>query len=117
MGEPSKGAPPPVILGPNDFHGARLDRFGMWVVAFLADWCPFCRSFGPRLFAISGQGFEVAWADVSRADSPLWDVFEIEVIPTVIIFRNGSVVLRVDGRFGEGLDTPDLAEILRAAVG
>lgn len=118
MGEPSRALQaPPAILGPDDFHGARLNRLGTWAVAFLADWCPFCRGFGPKLFAIPREGFEVARADVSPADSPLWDIFGIEVIPTVIVFRNGSAIFRADGRFGEGLDSSDLAEIVRAALG
>lgn len=118
MEEPSKsGRAPLAILGPDDFRGLRLARLGTWIVAFLADWCSFCRRFAPKIFATVGPEFEVAWADVSRSDNPLWDVFGIEVIPTVIVFRNGSVVFRADGRFGEGLNEHDVEEIVRAARG
>ena len=107
----------PATLGSDDFDGSRLVRSGTWVVAFLADWCPFCRSFAPRILAAVGQGYEIAKADVSDAHSPLWGVFGIEVIPTVIVFRDGSVVFRADGRVGEGLNEHDVEEIVHAARG
>lgn len=116
-GPPESDRGSPTILGPDDFQGNRLLRPGTWVVAFLADWCPFCRDFAPKIFGAGGQGYQIAGANVSEPDSLLWDVFGIEVIPTVIVFRNGSVVFRADGRFGEGLNEHDVEEIVRAARG
>ncbi|MFI5413231.1 MAG: protein disulfide isomerase family protein, partial [Candidatus Lutacidiplasmatales archaeon] len=44
-----------------DFRKTQLLRDGTWVVAFLADWCPFCRSFRPEFSPLeAGSGFRVA---------------------------------------------------------
>lgn len=102
-------------LGPDDFREAELRRGGRWAVAFLADWCPFCRRFAPEFATLDPRGFGLAWADVSSPESPLWDRFQIEVIPTVIVFRDHRVVFRADGRSGIGLLSEDLAAIESAA--
>jgi thioredoxin 1 len=102
-------------LGPEAFEGARLARRGTWVVAFLADWCPFCRAFAPDFEALQGAGpFEIAVADVSDENNPLWERFDVEVIPTLVAFRDGAAVFRRDGRSGRGLGTPDLKALQRA---
>jgi thioredoxin 1 len=103
-------------LGAEAFHGRRLNRSGTWAVAFLADWCPFCRRFVPEFAALAGHGFGIAVADVTSDQSPLWEQFGIEVIPTVIVFRNGTATFRADGRYMEGLDSQDLDAISGAAA-
>lgn len=103
-------------LGPESFRGPELCRTGTWAIAFLADWCPYCRTFAPEFARLSGYGFDLAVADVTSEQSPLWDRFEIEVVPTVIVFRDGNVVFRADGRYMEGLDSNDLAAIRAAAT-
>jgi thioredoxin 1 len=96
-------------LGPDSFVGRSLERKGNWVVAFLATWCPFCREFAPSFAALEQPGVNLAVADLSQLTSPLWDLFEIEVVPTIIGFRDGKELVRLDGRLGEGLDEADLA--------
>jgi len=96
-------------VGAEAFDGTRLLRPGVWGVGFLADWCPFCRSFAPKLEALADHGaFQLLRADVSDEESPLWDRFGIEVVPTVIVFRDGVPVFRRDGRLGQGLREADL---------
>ncbi len=99
------------------FDGTRLRRSGTWAVAFLADWCPFCRAFAPRFERLAGTGsFQIAMGDVTDEASPLWDAFGIDVIPTVVIFRDGAPGFRRDGALGRGLSDSDLAAI-RAELG
>lgn len=105
---------PPTRFGPADFQGIDLNRPGKWAVAFLADWCPFCRRFVPDFSALDSNGFGLAWADISADDNPLWDRFDIEVIPTVIVFRDRKAIFRADGRYGIGLLPDDLAAITAA---
>ncbi len=102
-------------LAPAELEGNRLARKGTWVVAFVADWCPFCREFLPEFSGMAGRGFELARADVTSYDSALWDDYRIDVVPTVVVFRDGNAIFRVDGRLGEGLDGNDLSKIVRAA--
>jgi thioredoxin 1 len=99
-------------LGPKDFEGDRLRRKGTWAIAFLADWCPFCRSFRTLFDRFDGGGsFETAVADVSDYSSPLWDRFRIEVVPSLIAFRDGVAVHRIDGVPMEGLGPTDLDDL------
>ncbi|HTW40223.1 MAG TPA: thioredoxin family protein [Thermoplasmata archaeon] len=103
-------------LGGEAFDGERFRRPGLWAVVFLADWCPFCRAFAPTFESLGGRGSaRVAMADATDESSPLWEQFSIDVVPTVIVFRDGTPVLRRDGRLGRGLGDADVAAI-RAAM-
>ena len=75
---------------------------GTLAVLFVASWCPFCKLFYPVFQAAEKTG--IAWArmDISDNDNPVWEVFSVEVVPTVIIFKEGKAVFRRDGGFGEG---------------
>jgi thioredoxin 1 len=103
-------------IGPDAFDGDRLRRPGTWVVGFLADWCPFCRSFAPRLEGLGDRAsLHVAMADLTDEENPLWERFNVEVVPTVVVFRDGTVSFRRDGRLGRGLGPADL-QAIRAAL-
>jgi thioredoxin 1 len=104
-------------LGPDAFDGDRLRRPGTWAVAFSADWCPYCRRFVADLERLAGTGpFEVAMGDLTDEDSPLWEQFRVDVVPTVVVFRDGAPSFRRDGVLGHGLTADDLHQI-RAALG
>lgn len=101
--------------GASAFHGERLDRPGDWAVCFLADWCPFCREFGVRFEELDGVApFPLAIADVTDLESPLWDVFHVDVVPTLIAFRGGKAIWRRDGISGVGLKEKDLFDLRTA---
>ncbi len=107
----------PARIGEAEFLGRRLDRPGTWIVAFLADWCPFCRSFEPEFAALStGGSFGLLVADMTSMSTPLWETFEIEIVPTLVVFRDGLAIHRADGVAGEGLGGADLEEARRAAL-
>lgn len=99
------------------FRGQRLDRPGTWAIAFLDDNCPFCREFAPRFASLAaGRDYRIAFADVTDHHSPLWEDFRIEVVPTVVLFRDGATFFRRDGRLGFGLSDADLLAIRSALV-
>jgi thioredoxin 1 len=101
---------------PAKFERDRLRERGVVVVAFLADWCPFCRAFVPSLReAAERHRLPLRVADLTALDSPLWDRFSVEVVPTVIVFRDGRAVFRADGVDGQGLGTTELEAVVRAA--
>ncbi|MCI4346924.1 MAG: thioredoxin family protein [Thermoplasmata archaeon] len=92
-------------LTPTDFDGARLHRPGTVVVCFWASWCGFCRRFLPSFVAKEGRvGATLALASVEEDENPLWEVFQIEAIPTIIAFREGALVWRIDSPLMVGLD-------------
>jgi len=106
------------LLDAGAFRGERLDRPGTWVVAFLADWCPFCRALRTVLEEWETDGrFSMAVGDVTDDRSALWEVFRLEVVPTVVVFRDGAVVFRADGDLGSGLSARQLTEVRDAASG
>lgn len=100
------------------FERGDLLREGTWVVAFLADWCPFCERFLPSFLSLEGNaGFRIAVADVSDVESPLWDELAISVVPTLIAFDDGRPIHREDGLLGRGLPAGALERTQAAALG
>jgi len=71
---------------------------------FLASWCPFCKRFQP-VFETAAKVSGTAWdsVDISDEANELWDEFRIDVVPTVIVFKDGKTVWRKDGIPGRGL--------------
>ncbi len=101
--------------GAEAFRGDRLGRPGDWGVCFLADWCPFCRAYAPLFQRLDGVApFPLAVADVTDLESPLWDTFHIDVIPTLVAFRDGKAIWRKDGVPMVGLNAGDLDELRKA---
>jgi len=81
---------------------------------FYASWCPFCRRFLPAFDKnYSRCGFSLALrVKVDDDDNPLWEEYSIEAVPTVILFEEGKVCRRLDGRFGYGLSGKQLEDWL-----
>jgi len=103
-------------LSADAFNRSRLLREGAWVVAFLADWCPFCQRFRPQFSALEGSpNFRVAVGDVTSEESPLWEDFRIDVIPMVVVFRDGHEVFRAESVYGQGLPAGSLEAVRSAA--
>jgi hypothetical protein len=99
------------------FQGARLLRDGTWVVAFLADWCPFCRGFQPTFEGFDGgSSFRTGIADLTDDDSPLWEDFQIEVVPALVVFSDGRPVYRHQSDPGVGLPSNALSRARAAAL-
>jgi thioredoxin len=90
-----------------------LRNNGTLAVLFVASWCPFCTRFYP-VFQAGAEKAGIAWAsmDISDDHNPLWEIFNIEVVPTVIIFKEGKVVFRRDGVLGRGLSEKAIDETI-----
>jgi thioredoxin 1 len=101
-------------LKSSDFTGQNLNRPGIVAAVFLASWCPFCRRFQP-VFETAAKISGTAWAsvDVSDEDNELWDGFRIDIVPTVVIFKDGKAVWRKDGILGRGLSE----DVVKEAIG
>jgi len=101
-------------LKPDSFSGTKLLDSRDILAVFYASWCPFCRRFltifeSAMTNKNNPQG---ALVDISDDDSPLWETFGIEIVPTLVGFRNGAAVVRKDGVAGVGLGMPDLDDAL-----
>ncbi len=105
------------VLTLADFDGVRLRRDGVWVVNFTADWCGFSRRFLPAFERFAqGVRYRTAIGDLSDVDSGLWERFDIDVSPTLVVFSAGRPVFRRNGRLGYGLDDSDLNAVGAAAA-
>lgn len=87
------------------------DKF---LVLFYADWCPFCAKFKPLFEAYEGKiQYKLAGAKVNDDDNPLWEMFKIESIPTMVAFNAGEIVTRRDAKRGVGLTMEDMASMVK----
>jgi len=91
-------------LGSADFNGQTLKRQGTMAVLFLASWCSFCTQFR-QVFEAAAKSHNTpwAWVDVSDDDSIFWGRFNIDTVPTVVVFKDGKPIFRRDGERGRGL--------------
>ena len=100
------------ILAPGDFSQGQLKRSGVYVVCFGAEWCPVTRRFMPKFLALRGRLHgALAIADITDLQNPLWDDFRIRITPSIIVFRDGTQLLRLDGKRFFGLRDADLAKL------
>jgi len=105
------------LLPAEAFRGRRLLRNGTWVVAFLTDWCPFCRAFRPDFEALDGGiSFRTGIADLTDDESPLWDDFAIDVVPALVVFSSGRPVHRRESDPGVGLPSDALDRARAVAI-
>jgi len=97
----------------NDFEGQRLKDTTPVAIVFQADWCPFCRQFIPIFeSSLSQEKLPFAVVDLNDLSNPLWEVFHINVVPSILLFNNGRLIQRYDGVLGRGLDRVALAEMI-----
>jgi len=92
--------------------GEHLPAGKRTAVLFIMSSCPFCRRFRPSFAAFaSSHANELAFLTVVLDDerTPLWDLYRVSVVPTVLLFDGESVARRLEGRPGEGLIEEDLA--------
>jgi thiol-disulfide isomerase/thioredoxin len=94
---------------PDDFDGSNLKRPGIFAAMFTAEWCYFCKIFKPKfLKSVSEADLQPAMIDLTEMENPLWEVFDVQVIPSVAVFRNGKIVARKNGRLGIGLSGEEI---------
>jgi len=87
-----------------------INHKGKTVVIFSADWCPYCISFFNNWNEYSKID-DVFIADITDVESKLWDDFNIEVVPTMVIFENGILTKRWDGQLQRGLTIDQIESV------
>jgi thioredoxin-like negative regulator of GroEL len=89
---------------------AELRRISRVFALFYASWCPYCTRFVPVFEKRIGKLEKsiVVYVLLDDYDNPLWDDYCIDSVPTIILFENGEVHRRLDGRLGLGLSERQL---------
>lgn len=82
----------------------RVDRPAPVLVLFYADWCPFCEAFVPGFREANAEAsLPAVAANVSHPEDPRWETYSVEAIPTVLAYREGAEIDRLEAVPGEGL--------------
>lgn len=104
MGETETALDPGVPVLAESALADRIGRPAPVLVLFYADWCPFSEQF-LRVFRerMEGRSVDAVAANLSHPEDPRWEAYDVDAIPTVIAFRDGSAFDRLDGVPGEGL--------------
>lgn len=82
----------------DDFENEVLKQDGIVLVDFFATWCPPCKLLSPLLDEISNSraDFKIVRVNVDEnADKA--SQYSIEVVPTLVVFKNGKEVNRSEG--------------------
>ena len=85
-----------------DFEKEILKNSKMVVVDFFATWCGPCQMLMPVLEEISKErdDFDIIEIDVDKAQD-LAMQYDIEAVPTMIIFKNGTAIDRIGGYYAK----------------
>ena len=72
---------------------------------FYSSWCPYCTRFVPTFDKkVASLGVKnVIHVLLDDYENPLWDDYDIPAVPTIILFEDGKVYKRLDGKLGTGL--------------
>ena len=98
---------------PEEFDSKVLNSSTKTIVLFYADWCPYCSNFKPTFEEINSDKIQKKTALVNEDENPLWDRFNIQMVPTMIAFQNGKILARRDARGGIGLTRKDMESIVK----
>jgi len=100
----------------SDLSGA-LKKMDRAFVLFYASWCPFSRRFLPVFDQFAKDNAGSCLRVMIDDNEDICEKYSISVYPTVLYFKKGKVVKRLDGVSGEGLNEKKLKDFIGACGG
>lgn len=98
---------------PEEFDSKVLGDNKKTVVLFYATWCPYCSNFKPTFESAKIETVNKVGAIIDEDENPLWDRFNIQAVPTMIVFQNGKIISRRDAKKHVGLTKSDMDSIVK----
>jgi thioredoxin-like negative regulator of GroEL len=93
----------------------QLGKFGRVLALFASSRCPFCQRFA-KIFDAHMANCKVDLilrVCMDDHDGPLWDEYNIDAVPTLVLFENGLIKSRLDAVSGIGLSENNLGNWLK----
>lgn len=85
-------------INENDFEKEVIQNKGVVLVDFFATWCPPCKMLSPVLEEISESRSPYSIVKVNIDENlNISSEFNIEVVPTMLVFKDGKVVDKAVG--------------------
>jgi thioredoxin len=77
---------------------ATVNKGGILFIDFWAQWCPPCRAFAPVFEAAAKANSDITFGKVNTEEQKaLAQMFEIQAIPTLAVFREGILLFSEAG--------------------
>ena len=94
-----------------------LKKMDRAFVLFYASWCPFSKRFLPVFDEFAKKNTGSCLRVLVDDNEDICDKYKISVYPTVLFFKKGRVVKRLDGISGEGLNEKKLKDFIGECSG